>query len=104
MRTRTLGSQGLTVSAQGLGCMGMSVAYGRADTAESVATIRAAVELGVRLLDTADMYGPHHNERLIATALGGDRDLVVLASKFGSSPVSGDIRAIARHSARTVVR
>jgi aryl-alcohol dehydrogenase-like predicted oxidoreductase len=84
METRKLGSQGLVVSAQGLGCMGMSVAYGPADEQESVATIRRALELGVLMLDTADMYGPHHNERLIATALAGRRDDIVLASKFGN--------------------
>jgi aryl-alcohol dehydrogenase-like predicted oxidoreductase len=84
MESRKLGSQGLVVSAQGLGCMGMSVAYGPADEQESVATIRRALELGVLMLDTADMYGPHHNERLIATALAGRREDVVLASKFGN--------------------
>ena len=64
MRTRTLG-QGLVVSAQGLGCMGMSEFYGPGDEAESIATIHRAVELGVTLLDTADMYGPYTNEELV---------------------------------------
>lgn len=84
MRTRKLGSQGLTVSTEGLGCMGMSIAYGRVDERESISTIRRALDLGVLMLDTADMYGPHANERLIATAISGRRDDVVLASKFGN--------------------
>lgn len=84
MRTRKLGSHGPTVSAQGLGCMGMSVAYGAADEQESIATIRAALDAGVLMLDSADMYGPHRNEKLIATAVGARRDDVVLASKFGN--------------------
>jgi aryl-alcohol dehydrogenase-like predicted oxidoreductase len=83
MDQRTLGSQGLTVSAQGLGCMGMSEFYGTADEAEAVATIHRALDLGVTLLDTADMYGPHTNERLVGEALAGRRDDVVLATKFG---------------------
>lgn len=78
-----LGSQGLVVSRQGLGCMGMSDFYGDADEAESLATIDRALELGVTLLDTADMYGPHTNEELIGRAVKGRRDDVVLATKFG---------------------
>jgi aryl-alcohol dehydrogenase-like predicted oxidoreductase len=84
METRTLGSQGLEVSAQGLGCMGMSEFYGATDDAESVATIQRALELGVTLLDTADMYGPFTNERLVGRAIAGRREQVVLATKFGS--------------------
>jgi aryl-alcohol dehydrogenase-like predicted oxidoreductase len=83
MRTRTLGLD-LTVSAQGLGCMGMSEFYGAGDDAESVATIHRALELGVTLLDTADMYGPFTNEELVGRALAGRRDDVVLATKFGN--------------------
>src|SRR5689334_16726693 len=78
-----LGSQGLRVSRQGLGCMGMSQSYGAGDDAESIATIHRALELGVTLLDTADVYGPHANERLVGRAIADRRDRVVLASKFG---------------------
>lgn len=83
METRTLGSDGLAVSAEGLGCMGMSEFYGTADEAESIATIHRALELGVTLLDTADMYGAGANERLVGTAIADRRDDVVLATKFG---------------------
>jgi aryl-alcohol dehydrogenase-like predicted oxidoreductase len=83
MRTRTLG-QDLIVSAQGLGCMGMSEFYGSGDDAESIATIHRALELGVTLLDTADMYGPFTNEELVGRAVSGRRDDVVLATKFGN--------------------
>ena len=83
MQTVSLGSQGLTVSKQGLGCMGMSDFYGDRDDAESIATIHRALELGVTLLDTADMYGPHTNEELVGKALAGKRDQAVLATKFG---------------------
>ena len=82
MRTRTLGE--LTVPAQGLGCMGMSEFYGGADRAEAERTIRRALDLGVTFLDTADMYGPFTNERLVGRAVAGRRDEVVLATKFGS--------------------
>jgi aryl-alcohol dehydrogenase-like predicted oxidoreductase len=78
-----LGSQGLEVSRQGLGCMGMSEFYGEADDAESVATIHRALELGVTLLDTSDIYGPFTNERLVGRAIADRRDQVVLATKFG---------------------
>ncbi len=83
MDQRTLGTQGLTVSALGLGCMGMSEFYGAADDEESLATIHRALELGITLLDTADTYGPFKNERLLCRALKGRRDQVVLATKFG---------------------
>jgi aryl-alcohol dehydrogenase-like predicted oxidoreductase len=82
MDTRALGS--LEVSAQGLGCMGMSEFYGSADDAESVATIHRALDLGVTLLDTADMYGIGHNEEVVGRAIAGRRDEVVLATKFGN--------------------
>jgi aryl-alcohol dehydrogenase-like predicted oxidoreductase len=81
--TRNLGRQGLSASAQGLGCMGMSFAYGAGDRDESVATIHRALDLGVNFLDTADMYGPHTNEELVGSAIKGRRDEVVLATKFG---------------------
>ncbi|HTX68591.1 MAG TPA: aldo/keto reductase [Thermoleophilia bacterium] len=84
MEQRTLGSQGLVVSAEGLGCMGMSEFYGATDVAEAVATIHRALELGVTLLDTADMYGPFTNERLVGRAVAGRREQVVLATKFGN--------------------
>ncbi|MCC6129599.1 MAG: aldo/keto reductase [Acidobacteria bacterium] len=84
METRTLGKQGLTVSAMGLGCMGMSEFYGQTDDAESIATIHRAIDLGVTFLDTADMYGPFKNERLVGKAIKGRRKEVVLATKFGN--------------------
>jgi aryl-alcohol dehydrogenase-like predicted oxidoreductase len=84
MQQRRLGSQGLVVSALGLGCMGMSEFYAGRDDAESLATIDRALELGITLLDTADAYGPHTNERLVGQAIKGRRDRVVLATKFGN--------------------
>ena len=84
MQQRRLGSQGLIVSALGLGCMGMSEFYAGRDDAESLATIDRALELGITLLDTADAYGPHTNERLVGQAIKGRRDRVVLATKFGN--------------------
>ncbi len=83
MDQRTLGSQGLSVSAEGLGCMGMSEFYGAADSAEAIATIGHALDLGVTLLDTADVYGPYTNEQLVGQAIADRRDEVVLATKFG---------------------
>jgi aryl-alcohol dehydrogenase-like predicted oxidoreductase len=83
MKTRTLGN-GLTVSAEGLGCMGMSNAYGTADPVEATATIHRALDLGVNFLDTADVYGPWTNERLVGRAIAGRRDDVVIATKFGN--------------------
>ena len=84
MELRKLGSQGLTVTKIGLGCMGMSEFYGARDDAESIATIHRALELGVRFFDTADMYGPFVNEELLGKALRGRRDGVVVATKFGN--------------------
>jgi aryl-alcohol dehydrogenase-like predicted oxidoreductase len=81
--TRTLGSQGLVVSALGLGCMGMSYGYGPADDTESIKTIHRALELGCTFFDTAEAYGPHTNERLLARALAGRRQDVTIATKFG---------------------
>ncbi len=83
MQTRTLGLKGPTVSALGLGCMGMSDFYGARDDAESVATIHRALDLGVTFLDTSDAYGPHTNEELVGRAIAGRRDQVVVATKFG---------------------
>src|SRR5881396_2081274 len=86
MQKRKLGNSNLEVSAIGLGCMGMSFSYGtpeERDEAESIATIHRAIELGVTFFDTAEAYGPHTNEELLARALKGRRDQVVIATKFG---------------------
>jgi aryl-alcohol dehydrogenase-like predicted oxidoreductase len=86
LSTRTLGTRGLTVSALGLGCMGMSQSYGspeERDERESIATIHRAIELGVTFFDTAEAYGPYINEELLARALQGRRDDVIIATKFG---------------------
>ncbi|HSN12615.1 MAG TPA: aldo/keto reductase [Propionibacteriaceae bacterium] len=83
MQMRTLG-QGLVVSAEGLGCMGMSDFYGGRDESEAITTIHTALDLGVTFLDTADMYGPFTNEMLVGKAIAGRRDEVVLATKFGN--------------------
>ena len=83
MRTRELGRSGLKVSSIGLGCMGMSQFYGVRDDVESIATIHAALDAGITLLDTADIYGPFINEQLVGQAIKGRRDEVVLATKFG---------------------
>jgi aryl-alcohol dehydrogenase-like predicted oxidoreductase len=84
MDRRTLGTQGLEVSALGLGCMGMSEFYGTTDEGEAVATIHRAIELGIDFLDTADMYGSGANEKLVGKAIRDRRDEVVLATKFGN--------------------
>jgi aryl-alcohol dehydrogenase-like predicted oxidoreductase len=92
MERRRLGRNGPTVSAIGLGCMGMSEFYGPGDDVESIATIHRALDLGVDFLDTADMYGPYTNEELVGRAIRGRRDGVVLATKFGI--VRGEDRTV----------
>jgi aryl-alcohol dehydrogenase-like predicted oxidoreductase len=93
---RTLGSgaAALTVSAEGLGCMGMNHAYGPGDDAESTATIHAALDAGVTFLDTADIYGPFVNEELVGKAIAGRRDNVVLATKFGNQSLPDGTRTV----------
>ena len=83
METRQIGNHGLAVGAIGLGCMGMTHGYGTGDETESIATIHRALELGVTLLDTAEMYGPYTNEELVGKAIRGRREQVVVATKFG---------------------
>ncbi|HYB46201.1 MAG TPA: aldo/keto reductase [Streptosporangiaceae bacterium] len=94
MRTTKLG--GLTVSAQGLGCMGMSEFYGPGDWDESIATIRRALDLGVTFIDTADIYGAGHNEVLVGRGIAHRRDEVQLATKFGIDRSSGDAHRVVR--------
>jgi aryl-alcohol dehydrogenase-like predicted oxidoreductase len=89
---RTLGRDGLTVSALGLGCMGMSQSYGPADREESLATVRRALDLGITFLDTSDFYGQGHNEELVGEAIAGRRDEVQLATKFSLRMVDGERR------------
>jgi aryl-alcohol dehydrogenase-like predicted oxidoreductase len=93
---RTLGRDGLTVSALGLGCMGMSQAYGPADREESLETVRRALDLGITFLDTSDFYGEGHNEELVGEAIAGRRDEVQLATKFSLRMVDGERRVDGR--------
>jgi aryl-alcohol dehydrogenase-like predicted oxidoreductase len=94
LEKRTLREGGLTVSPLGLGCMGMSSAYGPADRAASVATIKSALDLGVNFFDTADAYGAGHNEELLGEALSGVRDQAIIATKFGIEVTSDGTRQI----------
>src|SRR5579884_3655635 len=97
LNARALGTQGLTVSALGLGCMGMSQSYGtdeERDERESIATIHRAIELGVTFFDTAEVYGPYMNEELLARALQHRRDRVVIATKFGFRIVDGKVASV----------
>ncbi|GAA2247420.1 MULTISPECIES: aldo/keto reductase [Kitasatospora] len=96
MNTRSLGPEGLTVSAIGLGCMGLSQGYGAADDAESIAAVHHAIDLGVNFLDTAQSYGSGHNEQLLGRALAGRREKVVLATKFGIVRGEDGVRVDAR--------
>ena len=93
-RTLGRGPAALTVSAEGLGCMGMSQSYGPGDDAESTATIHAALDAGVTFLDTADVYGPFTNETLVGQAIAGRRDDVVLATKFGNQRLADGSRVV----------
>ena len=94
MKQRKLGTQGLTVSELGLGCMGMTFAYGSFDDTESIATIHRAIDLGITFLDTAEIYGPYTNEVLVGKAIAGKRDQVVIATKFGFSFAPGKERGV----------
>lgn len=91
MEQRKLGTQGLSVSAMGLGCMGMSWAYGRGEENESIRVIHRALELGVTFLDTAELYGPYENEKLVGKAIQGRRGNVVIATKFGFTFENGKV-------------
>lgn len=104
LETRRLGGQGLTVPAVGLGCMGMSAAYGPADEVESIATLHRAIDLGCTFLDTAEVYGPHANEALLGRALRGRRDAVTLATKFGFRIVDGKQMGTDRDSRPETIR
>ncbi|KAB7648884.1 aldo/keto reductase [Polymorphobacter fuscus] len=100
MQTRKLGTQGLTVSALGLGCMGMAgtagqtAMYGTVDRGEAIATLHRALELGVNFLDTAEVYGPFRNEELLAEGLRGRRDQAIIATKFGFDIADGKVAGV----------
>ncbi|QKP76492.1 aldo/keto reductase [Methyloligella sp. GL2] len=100
LKRRKLGSQGLEVSEIGLGCMGMSFAYGTPDDAESLKTVDLALERGCNFLDTAEIYGPYHNEELLGGFLKGRRDKVTLATKFGFAIEDGKRVGLDSHPAR----
>jgi aryl-alcohol dehydrogenase-like predicted oxidoreductase len=94
LKKRKLGRQGLEVSELGLGCMGMSQSYGLPNDVESLATIHRAIELGVTFFDTAEVYGPYMNEELLGRALKGQREKVVIATKFGFNIINGKIQGV----------
>ena len=96
MKKRKLGTQGLIVSEQGLGCMGMSEFYGATDEAESIATLNRALEIGINFFDTSDAYGPYKNEELLGKAFRGRRDSVIIATKFAirRDPANPTVRTI----------
>ena len=102
METRYLGKNKFQVSALGLGCMGMSFAYGGAEESQAINTIHAAVDLGVTFLDTAEVYGPFENEVLIGKAIKGVRDKVQIATKFGFRILPG-VRGLSVWPALTAV-
>ena len=93
MEQRTLGTQGLAVSELGLGCMGMTWAYGSSDEGESIRTIERAIELGTTFFDTAEVYGPYTNEELLGRAIAGKRDGLIIATKFGFK-LDGAVRGV----------
>src|SRR5580658_756083 len=94
MEIRRIGSQGLSAAAIGLGCMGMTHGYGTRDDAESIATLHRALDHGVTLLDTAEVYGPYTNEELVGKAIKGRRDGVVIATKFGIVIGTGGVTTV----------
>lgn len=97
LKKRKLGQQGLEVSELGLGCMGMSQSYGIPNDAESIATIHRSIELGVTFFDTAEVYGPYTNEELLGRALKGQREKVIIATKFGFNIVNGTMQGVNSH-------
>jgi len=97
MKTRKLGSSGLVVSALGLGCMGMSQAYGQGNDTESIKVIHRALELGINFFDTAEVYGPFKNEELLGRALKGKREQAVIATKFGFNIEDGKMNGVNSH-------
>ena len=103
MEIRKIGNQGLSAAAIGLGCMGMTHAYGTRDDNESIATIHRALDCGVTLLDTAEVYGPYTNEELVGKAIRGRRDGVVIATKFGIALGAGDVSPGDQQRAAAVV-
>src|SRR5580704_3653025 len=104
MKKVKLGSCGAVVSRMGLGCLGMSEFYGERNDAESAATIRRALDLGVTFLDTSDVYGAGHNEELIAKSIRGRREQVFLATKLGNTRRSDDPKSLAVNGKADYVR